>query len=273
MNVLLSILIVCSTFLTHAAVGADGPSALELIGKAYALPRADDQVATVKFTFSEPGTTDRQVVYVMAWKNLRGKDGYDSKAMFFTDAPIERNGVAYLGWLRTPGSESSDDERIYLPELRMTRRTAHRDHAHAHDNDEFGPSLLTRENLELRAPELDDHVIARREELDGRTYVVVASTPKAQKHGATSKIERWIDPQTHLVHRARFYDRENSATLDTQVEWVEVSGLWIWRSITATDPRRHVTTSMEIDNIRINTGLRDSEFSKRTLEKRPSKFH
>lgn len=199
--------------------------------------------------------------------------------MFFTEAPPERRGIIYLGWLRTPGNAKPDDEWIYLPELRMTRRIAH--HDHAHDDDEFGNSLLKREHLDPRPPQLDDHTLIGTELLDGKMHHLIASTPKHHHghsgdhppHDIAAKTVRWIDQENHRTNRVQFYDAKDKETLDMRIEWSQINDHWVWKSVTAIDPRNQARTVMEIDKIRINTGLKEKDFSRRTLDNWPNGFH
>lgn len=262
-----------------AAIHAEAPDAPTVITRAYEIQRVEDQIATLTFTFSAPGKDEQHVVYTMVWKNMKGEAGYDNKAMFFTESPPDKRGIIYLGWLRTPGNAKPDDEWIYLPELRMTRRIAHRDHAH--DDDEFGNSLLTREHLDPRPPQLDDHTLIGKEPLDGRMHYLIASTPKPHhSHGGdhmaqevAAKTVRWIDQENYRTNRAQFYDTKDKETLDMRIRWTQINDTWVWKSVTATDPHNGARTVMEIDKIRINIGLKEKDFSRRTLDNWPKRFH
>ncbi len=213
----------------------------------------------------------------MVWKNTYDKDGYDTKTMFFTEFPPDKKGIAYLGWLRPAGSKTKDDEWIYLPGLRMTRRIAHRDHDHSHDDDEFGNSILKREHLEPRPPHLDTHKLIAERSLNGGMYYVIASTPKQhhgdnahEQHNSTQspgKVIHWIDKQTFRTKHMQFFDQHNQQTLDMEISWTQLGDYWLWQTVTAIDPRNNAKTVLEISNTRINTGLKDRIFSKRSLEK------
>lgn len=266
---IIALILTCVASTSHAAP----PRADDIIDKAYRIERVDDQIATLNFTFSAPGKAKQEVIYTMVWKNMAGRDGYDNKAIFFTEYPPEKRGVAYLGWLRRPGSTAKDDEWIYLPELRMTRRIAHRDHAHAHDDDEFGNSLLKREHLDPRPPELDHHRLIGEEILEGRPHYLIASIPKqaaAQMPGMphqSGKVIRWIDTESFLTRRLQFFEQHGQEVLSMRIDWVEKDGYWLWRRVMATDPRTLANTVLEISDIRINTDLDDRTFTKRVLEK------
>jgi len=252
------------------AVSATELSAEDIVSRAYDIKRVDDQIATLTFTFVEPGHDQRQVVYTMVWKNMRGKDGYDNKAIFFTEAPADRRGIGYLGWLVEAGSAEQDDEWIYLPELRMTRRIAHRDRDHARDDDEFGKSLLTRDQLDPRPPGLDTHRLVDEKVLDDRQHYLVASTPK--QHSNTGTVIRWIDEETYRIDRSEYYDEQGIETLDVSYLWTQIDGNWLWKTVTATNPVTQDKTVLEIDTKSVNSGLSDREFTKRILERGSGQF-
>lgn len=57
------------------AAHADAPDANTIINRAYEIPRVEDQIATLTFTFSVPDKKEHQVVYTMVWKNMKGEGG------------------------------------------------------------------------------------------------------------------------------------------------------------------------------------------------------
>jgi hypothetical protein len=267
---LLLSLALLASWLNSPAVAAESDATV-IMTRVYEARRVDDQIARLTFTFSEPDGEQQRVVYTMVWKNMQGKDGYDSKAMYFTEVPAARRGVAYLGWLVPAGSAERDDEWIYLPQLRTTRRIAHRDRDHASDDDEFGKSLLTREQLDPRPPGLDEHRLVSEETLDDRPHYVIASTPK--RHGdEAARVVRWIDKVTYNIDRARYYDDEGRETLDVRFVWEQRDDYWIWKSVTATDPVTQAKTELAIDIKSINSGLRDRDFTRRILERGSTRF-
>lgn len=252
------------------AVGAAELSATDIINRAYAIKRVDDEIATLTFTFSDADGSQRRVVYTMVWKNTHGKGDYDNKALFFTESPADRRGIGYLGWLVPVGSAEQDDEWIYLPELRMTRRIAHRDRNEARDDDEFGKSLLTRDQLDPRPPNLDDHRLVEEKALDGRAHYLIASI--AKRHPDIGSVIRWIDKETYHIDRSQYFNNQGIENLDVRYQWTRIDGYWLWKTVTATNPVSGEKTVLEIETKSINNGLRDREFSKRILERGSGKF-
>lgn len=272
---LLLILIITSLACTAQATP---PDAEAIITRAYELRRVDDQIATLTFTFSAPDKDEQRLVYTMVWKNMKGRDGYDDKTIFFTEYPANKRGTAYLGWLASADSARQDDEWMYLPELHRTRRMAHRDHDH--DDEEFGRSLLSHQQLDPRPPQLDTHTYIGEQEFAGRMHYLVASTPKKQeKHGGhhmghhmTARTVRWIDEDSYHIDRVQYYDDDDREMLDMRIRWTRVGDYSLWKTVTAVDPGSHATTTLDIKTIKINSGLQDRDFSRRNLERGSSYF-
>lgn len=252
------------TLFTHLAFAE--LSGEEIMARVYTAPRVDDQVATLTFQFISPEQTTQKVVYTMVWKNTHGEENYDNKAMYFTEFPPDRKGIAYLGWLRAEGSEAFDDEWIYLPELRMVRRIAHRENHHEHGDDEFGNSLLKRAQLVPRVAKQDENALLNSEALAGVDHYVIQSKPRVNSDKYPySKVLYWIGHETFRPTQARYFNMEGKAVLDVVYLWVEIDGKWVWKRLTATVPVTGAKTIMDITNIKINTGLSDKLFSSRTL--------
>lgn len=258
-------------FLLGVMVLFSGPAAAEMTGpeimqRVYESNRIDDQIATLTFQFIDANHAEKKVVYTMVWKNNRGQDGYDNKAMFFTEFPPDRKGIAYLGWLRKPGTAQQDDEWIYLPELRMVRRIAHRGPHHTHDDDEFGQSLLERDHLQPRPGELDEHQLLKIEPVNGINCYVVESRPKQQGFSYPyKKVISWIEQESLRPMRAHYFDEEDNSALDVTFEWIQVDSKWIWKRVTAIEPNVHAKTILEISDVKINSGLSDGMFTSRLL--------
>ena len=256
--------------------------AASIMQKVYDMKQVEDEISTLSFHFISPDKTDKQVVYKMIWKNAHGKQGYDNKAIFFTQLPLDKKGIAYLGWLRPHGSDKLNDEWLYLPELRTTRRIVQSHDHDQPDNDEFSASLLDHEQLMRRSPTMDNHELLEVQSFAGRPHYLISSTPKhpgmmmhhdEHEHGhPTARRISWIDKDRVLVDRVQFLDDQDAIQLDMKIEWQQLKGYWIWKRIEAVSPVSKETTTLDISDIKINSGLSDNLFRKRILEKGPRIF-
>jgi len=260
------------------------PDAAGIMEKIYQAPRVEDQISTLNFSFHKPGAQTRRAGYTMVWKDVKGKGEYDNKAIFFTEFPIARKGIAYLGWLHPIGSDKKNEEWIYLPELGMTRRIVPRDNNEGNEEDEFGASLLTHEHLEPRPPHLDDHQLLEEKMLNERAHYLIESKPAHHGHGghgghhnhgggdAPAKRISWIDKADMQINRIQFFDGHDKVQLDMKIEWHEQGGVWLWSRVEAVVPDTKAMTVLEITDTKINTGLNERMFHKRSLDKGSSRF-
>lgn len=275
---LIATMLVLVSFGSSAVEPEDAAAIME---KVYQTPRVADQISTLSFTFNRPGEKARRAVYVMVWKDMKRKDGYDNKAIFYTEFPLARKGIAYLGWLHPIGSEQKNDEWIYLPELAMTRRIVPRDHERANDEDEFFGSLLTHEHLEPRPPHLDDHRLLDEKTFNDEVHYLIDSRPAHHSHGGShahgngdspARRVSWVDKKEMRINRIQFFGDDDKMQLDMQIEWLQQDGYWLWQRVEAVDPSSEARTVLDISDIRINSGLKERQFHKRNLDKGSGRF-
>lgn len=269
-------------FMANPGYSHAAEDATDIMHESDTVKRVDDEIARLTFHFIAADETENQVIYTMVWKNMSGKQGYDNKAMFFTESPLDRKGVAYLGWLRDNDSDEADDEWIYLPELRMTRRLVPHQRGHKQNDDEFGRSLLDRYNLDPRPSRLDEHRLVGEKTYDGQPHYLISSTPRhgpglqdpAYQDDATPVARRlnWVNKNTLRISRIQSFDADDRELLDIRFHWVEIDGYWLWQRVEATDPATREQTVLEISDIKINNRLNDRAFSKRNLEQGVSRF-
>ncbi len=280
MKYLIKLMSIMLLLLSHGA-HATQLDATVIMEKVYETPRVSDQISTLNFSFQRPGTNERRAVYTMVWKDMKGKGGYDNKAIFFTEFPLARKGIAYLGWLHPIGSDKKNEEWIYLPELGMTRRIVPRDHDRLNEDDEFAGSLLTHEHLEPRPPHLDHHRLLEEQLFNDSLHYLVESKPVPHGHGGhhahgggespASRVS-WVDKKNMRINRIQFFDGHERLQFDMQMEWVQQDDYWLWKRIVAVNPSTQVKTVLDISDSRINIGLKERQFHKRNLDKGSSRF-
>jgi len=279
-NYLITPMSIMLLLLSHVAYAAE-PDAAAIMKKVYQAPRVSDQVATLSFSFIQPGEEAQHAAYTMVWKDMKGKDGYDNKAIFFTESPPARQGIAYLGWLHPIGSTEKNDEWIYLPELGMTRRIVPRDNEGSNDEDEFAASLLTHEHLEPRPPQLDHHSLLEEKLFNDRPHYLIDSRPAHHSHGghhnhggsvAPTRRVSWVDKEGMRISRIQFYGADDKMQLDMKIEWQQQKDFWLWKRVEAVVPDTQASTVLEVTDVEINAGLNERLFHKRSLDKGSARF-
>ena len=273
------VLLLLTVMVPSMSRAADDAAAI--MQKVYDARQIDDEIATLTFHFIDPDDSEKKVVYTMVWKNAHGEDGYDNKAIFFTESPLDKKGIAYLGWLYPHGSDKLNDEWLYLPELRTIRRIVQSKNHDEHNEDEFANSLLSHEQLQRRSPKMDNHTLLDEQMLDGRPHYLISSTPKPGGHmhmhmdghgHPTARRINWVDKDSLLLDRVQFLDEHDTVQLDMKIDWQQIQDYWLWKRIEAIDPNSKEKTLLEISDIKINSHLDDSIFQKRALTKGSRRF-
>src|SRR3972149_9436192 len=77
----------------HAAL-----TGLDIMKKVDELPQGDDQKSTVTLRLISAQGQERKIVTARYCRNYRGKDGFYSKTLFFTDFPPDVKSTGFLIW-------------------------------------------------------------------------------------------------------------------------------------------------------------------------------
>src|SRR3989304_4997902 len=112
-------------------------SGLDIMKKEDELPQGDDQKSTVTLRLISAQGQERKIVTSRDWKNYRGKEGFYSKTLFFTDFPPDVKSTGFLIWDYEQEGKT-DGLWLYLPSLRKVSTVSSRD-----QNDAFMGSDLT----------------------------------------------------------------------------------------------------------------------------------
>lgn len=247
--------------------GAASLSADRIIKKSHDVYGGDDAVLTLTFHFIAPGGKERKLAYKMAWKRYdRGK--YIRKVIFATEFPPDKRGESYMIWSYRPNLHKDNDEWIYMPQLRSIRKVGDtHDEGEKHNKDEFAKrSVLQDPDLMPRMPQADHHRLLRTVTAGGRRYYVVENVPKKRTDEYPySKTLNWIDGDTFLLRRVDYYGPDGNVLKREQIDWRKIGKAWVWDKVEAVNLATHNKTVMDLSDVRVNVGLNDRVFSKRTM--------
>lgn len=255
-------------FLCFFAMGvqADELSADAIMQKSYTVYSGDDSLSRITFIFQEKGVPEKKLIYTMAWKRFTEGE-YEAKVMMFREFPPDAKGVAYMGFFYTPNPSRNDDEWLYLPELRMVRKLSHSGPKHA-KQEEFAPSELRQYDLMPRHPEYDTHQLLGAERIGGVDCYVIQSVPKsnAEEYYPYSKTVKWISKDNFLPLRVDYYNEHGKATKQQTSKWKKIGNAWMWEEVVGVNVLTANKTTLIVSDIRVNVGLTDASFSKRTMQ-------
>ena len=197
--------------------------------------------------------------YIRLWKNYGGKDGVVDKVVLYA-AGSHNEGLAFMRWGYVNGSKRLADQWIYLPETRVVKRIAKRSPGEM----DWG---FSDDDLRLRDIDEDDHRFLGVRTLEGNEFYVVESIPKhdhiyGKRISWFSKTKEW---EYCLETRIDYFDKEMKMVKKQLISWRLIDGAWVWERATIKNFRADSTTVYEVKDIEVNVGLKDREFSTRTL--------
>lgn len=135
----------------------------------------------------------------------------DSKLLIRFNAPADIRGVGYL---QIENGEAEDDQWIYLPALKKSRRLVANNKRDSFMGSDFSYGDFSRPKVEMYK-----HAVLRREASDGHDCVVVESLPRdeaiRQDRGYNKKIT-WVRTDSFLEARIDYFDL-SGALLKTQI--------------------------------------------------------
>jgi outer membrane lipoprotein-sorting protein len=234
---------------------AQSPSGEDIMRQVFTRPQPRDVSGSLTMTL-ENARGDRRVRSVNQYV---ADFGDAEKKLLVFAAPADVRDTAFMNWsYADPGRP--DDQWIYLPALRSVRRiSAER------RNDSFMGSDFTYDDLSERHPDMDTHRLEATETIDGRTVYVVESVP-LDASSAYGRTRSWIADGIWIGLRREFYDRagEHIKTLTVE-EYRQIDGFWtIERMVMKNEVSGHSTT-MELSDLRLDTGLSENLFTERTM--------
>mgnify|MGYP005855965495 CR=1 FL=1 len=180
-------------------------------------------------------------------------------------APADTRDTALLSYSY---KAESDDQWIYLPSMRRTRRIAS-----GNKSGSFVGSEFSYEDISPQQVEKYTYPFLREEELDSDLCFVIERFPVDPRSSGYSRQVRWIDQAEYRPLKAENFDRRD-ALLKTLVfedyRQYEAKGGTFWRPLRMemTNHQSGKSTLIEYQDYVFDAGLDDSLFDSRRLGRR-----
>lgn len=242
MKILLALMLCATTAVTGAAGNAPDPNALQLMQKVVARSESARQQAKLSFTLISKGG-QRQQREANAYAETQGKA---RKLAIYFESPRAIRGSGFLSW----SMQAGDDQWLYLPALRRSRRIPGRerggvflgtDFSYA-DIQSFGKLVLADYQLGSSKPLAGGLV-----EIEGAP----ASAELAAELGY-ARIRWQIDPKRAFILRSEFFDAAGALIKRIRLEEIEqIEAVWTAKLIVAENLRSGNRTELrfaDIDN-------------------------
>ncbi len=226
----------------------------QIVEKAYNQPTGDDRVSTLTMTLinSHGKTRVRKIQQFM-------KDFGDvEKSIMFFVSPADIKNTSFMNW--SYNSDKADDQWIYLPALKKTKRISSDS-----KSDYFMGSDFTYDDLGDRKLDADEHKLIKEENVDGVDCYVVESLSKDEDY-MYSKTITWINKSNFMGVKKEFYDEDGELLKILSIGKAEkISGFWTITKSEMNNVQKNHKTTIELSNVKINTGVPASKFSERMM--------
>jgi len=203
---------------------------------------------------NKSGATRQRTLHALALRqdNL-------SKILARVTSPADVAGMAFLFRQKKSGG---DDQYMYLPALKVTRRIAG-----SQKNAKFLGSQFTYGDLEWRSVEEARYKTLPEEKVGGKPCHVIEARPTGESPYSSLKL--WIRKQDNTMLRMQFFDQQKRLKKVLFVKRVErISGKPIATRMKMKNVQTGDTTLLIITNIRFRKDLTPEMFSTRELKKR-----
>jgi len=176
-------------------------------------------------------------------------------------SPADIRGTSFLT-IEQEGS-SNTEQHLYLPALKRTRRIVASQQGRSFVNSDF-----TYEDMQRHPVEDWTYQIEEEENILGRACYILTSIPKPETDTQYSKVTSWIDKEHLIVLKSLFWDDKNRQSKSYRVNTFEIiDGIATETNALMTDLQSNHQTRLITQKIVYNSGLDDSLFTKRAMEK------
>jgi outer membrane lipoprotein-sorting protein len=226
----------------------------QIIEKVYNNPAGDDTQGSMTMTL----TNSRGEQRIRTLSQFIKDDGTTEKKIMFFITPADVKNTSFMNWSYSDGR--SDDQWIYLPALKRTKRISSDG-----KSDYFMGSDFTYDDLGDRHPDMDDHKLLREETLEGKACYVVESTPKDGDY-MYSKTVTWVMKDNFLGLKREFFDDRNALLKVLSIQkFDKVDGFWTILETKMHNVQKDHTTVIKFTEVQKNKGIPDSKFTERSM--------
>ena len=257
------VILVC-IFLVAPAVSADDPKAREIMQKVEDRDDGDNMTSQMEMVLIDKRQKKR-VRRLLSFSKDKGKDTYG--LLFF----IEPSDVKDTGFLTYDydDPEKDDDQWLYLPALRKTKRIASADKDGSFMGSDLNYSDMTKADLEDY-----DFTLLKEMEVRGNKTWLIESVPRTKEvidETGYMKSLIFVRQDNFVVVRAAKYTKTGGYIKYLDVKGLEkIDGIWVATETHVAKKKGKKTmhqTIMKISDIKFNQDIDDDLFTIRRLEK------
>jgi hypothetical protein len=255
-------------FMSGAGVAlADDPAARSIMEKVDARDDGDNQVADMEMILIDKKSKKR----IRRIRTFSKDKGEDTLKLMFFEHPADVKDTAFLTYDYDDAGKD-DDQWLYLPALRKTKRIASVDKSGSFMGSDLNYSDMT-------TPDLEDYDFGfyekgKSSEVRGNKVWVIWSVPRTKeviRETGYKKSLLFVRPEINMVVRAiRWVDQGGYLKYVDVKSLEQIDGIWVATETSVTKKKGEKTvhkTILRLNNVRFNQDLNYDIFTIRRMEK------
>jgi len=257
------LLFLCAGLLGGASFAQGAPAAREIMQKVNDRDDGDNGISDLEMALTDANGHERRR-RIRSYTKDQGRDKY--RIMFFLE-PADVKDSAFLTY-DYDAADRDDDQWLYLPALRKSKRIASSDKSGSFMGSDFNYADMTRKNLDAYT-----FLLVKEEEVRGAKTWLIEAIPATEKEitetGYTKSL-LFVQQDTFMVVRAVHWVKGGGRLkyLDTpRIE--QIDGVWTATEMTMTTKHGKTTehhTILRFRDVRYNQPMPDDMFTLRRLE-------
>ncbi len=262
LHVLLPLLITVSDVgLTYAqAPDAQQVDGLKIMTMAAERDQGDDYTRSMSWTFYTGEKERNSMKCDETRKNYRGREGFNFKSVIRYRDPAKISRRSTLIWNYTNGRR---EYWYFMFGFTTAKRASDLDRVRSQAEFDFNLDDYVDIN-----PAEERHTLLKSETVQGKQCYIVESVPlQGEKNCKYSKRINCIDQQSLIPLRVEYYDGKGKLFKVLTITWQQVSGRWFWGEAVAENVRDNEKTLIRVEEVKVNTGIDEREFTNVALEK------
>lgn len=252
--------------LSAADARADDPKARAIMQRVDDRDDGDDQTSTLQMILIDKNGNQR----IRELKSYTKDKGEDTWSMMFFLSPADVEDTGFLTYDYDEAARD-DDQWLYLPALKKTKRIASSDKSGSFMGSDFSYADLTERPLEYY-----DYKLLQEAEIDGHPVWIIEAVPNNEEEldetGYTKSI-LFIRKDNDVMIRSKIWVKKGNRNKYFDVEKLElIDGIWVPTVMTMTTKKGDQTlhkTVWRANDVKFGQNLSYDQFTVRGLETGP----
>jgi hypothetical protein len=220
-----------------------------------------DYIITTSWAQTRKGRKKHSTVYMEKRKEWGGRDDILYKSVVRYIEPGDYFGNAILTW------NYQNNQRLFWTlnfrgKPQKTRRSITPELRRPPAEADF--SLAEYYDINLGE---EKHELLRSEMYEDKKCFVVESTA-LNSNLLYEKRTIWIDQESFIPLKIEYYDKMGNPWKRLYITWQKKYDLWFWKKAEVTNLQEEIKTFISIDDLRINLGLPDRDFTRNSLDRK-----